>query len=123
MSNETNIPQGDSPARDKFQAAAAAKMENDNNTSVERSLWQGSYSPKAMYGTWVIVAIVTVLTEGAIVGVAMFAPDIEFIWPIIGSGYRCSHVGNRAYQLHLSPIERALRAHGPSDLSTKLYCW
>ena len=35
-----------------------------------------------MYGTWVIVAIVTVL---AIVGVAMFAPDIEFIWPIIGS--------------------------------------
>ncbi len=28
------------------------------------------------------MAIVTVL---AIVGVAMFAPDIEFIWPIIGS--------------------------------------
>ncbi len=82
MSNETNNPQGDSPARDAYQAAAAAKMENAKNTPVERSLWQGSYSPKAMYGTWVIAATVTVL---AIIGVAMFAPNIEYIWPITGS--------------------------------------
>jgi uncharacterized membrane protein YdbT with pleckstrin-like domain len=82
MSNETNTPSSDSPARDAYQAAAAAKMESARNTPVERSLWQGSYSPKAMYGTWVISAIITIL---AIIGAAMFGQNVQYIWPIVGS--------------------------------------
>lgn len=77
MSNQANQPESQSPARDAFIAAAAAKM--DDKTPVERSLWQGGYSPKAMYGTWAISAIVTI---AAITLIAIFAMDVPNIWPI-----------------------------------------
>lgn len=82
MSQDAKPPQSDSPARDIYQAAAAAKMESAANAPIERSLWQGSYSTKAMYGTWVISAVVSVL---AIVGVATLAQGVNFAWPITGA--------------------------------------
>ncbi len=72
----------ESPARDRFAAAAAEKMDANRNAPVERSLWKGGYSPKAMYGSWVIAAIVTI---AAIVLVAMFASEQKNAWLITGS--------------------------------------
>jgi membrane protein YdbS with pleckstrin-like domain len=72
----------ESPARDRFQAAAAEKMEANRNAPVERSLWQGGYSPKAMYGTWIIAAILTV---AAIVVVALYFSDQQTAWMITGA--------------------------------------
>jgi membrane protein YdbS with pleckstrin-like domain len=82
MSNQANQPESQSPARDAFLAAAAAKMEDGKQPLVERSLWQGGYSPKAMYGTWATSAIVTV---AAIALIAVFAANIPNIWPIAGA--------------------------------------
>jgi uncharacterized membrane protein YdbT with pleckstrin-like domain len=87
MTNEANPPSeantpSESTARDSFRSAAAEKMDASRATPVERSLWQGSYSPRAMYGTWVISAIVTI---AAIVLVALFARDYDFAWPITGA--------------------------------------
>ncbi len=72
----------ESPARDRFQAAAAEKMDANRGTPVERSLWKGGYSPRAMYGTWVIATLVTI---AAIVLVAMFASEQQNVWLITGS--------------------------------------
>ncbi len=82
MSNAEDQPASQTPARDAFLAAAASKMEDAKQTPVERSLWQGGYSPKAMYGTW---AITTVVTIASIVLISMFAKDVPNIWPIAGS--------------------------------------
>ncbi len=82
MSNQSDEPESHSPARDAFLAAAAAKMEDSKQIPVERSLWQGGYSAKAMYGTW---AISTVITVAAIALIATFAMDVPNIWPIAGA--------------------------------------
>ena len=82
MSNQADQPESQSTARDAFLAAAAAKMEDANQTPVERSLWQGGYSPKAMYGTWAISTVVTIV---AIVLIAMFAMNVPNVWPITGA--------------------------------------
>jgi len=53
---------GNSPT-ERFKEAAAAKLEaNSASAPVERSLWEGGYSPKAMYGTWLITVVVSILT-------------------------------------------------------------
>jgi len=82
MSNQSDQPESQSPARDAFLAAAAAKMEDGKQTPVERSLWQGGYSAKAMYGTWALSTIVTIV---AIVLIATFAMNVPNIWPIVGA--------------------------------------
>jgi uncharacterized membrane protein YdbT with pleckstrin-like domain len=82
MSNQADQPESQSTARDAFLAAAAGKMEDAKQTPIERSLWQGGYSPKAMYGTWAISALVTI---AAVVLIAMFAMDVPYVWPIAGA--------------------------------------
>lgn len=82
MSNQANQPDGEPSARDVFLSAAASKMEEGKQTPVERSLWQGGYSPKAMYGTWAISTIVTILT---IVLIAVFASGVPNVWQIAGA--------------------------------------
>ncbi|MCA9192123.1 MAG: PH domain-containing protein [Planctomycetales bacterium] len=66
--------------REKFASAAAAKMGDDRN--VERSLWKGGYSPRAMYGSWLIAALVTI---AALVLVGLFAREMNNIWLITGA--------------------------------------
>jgi uncharacterized membrane protein YdbT with pleckstrin-like domain len=72
----------ESPARDRFAQAAAEKMEGVRASTAERSLWQGGYSPKAMYGTWLISAVLTI---GTIVVIALTASDQQTVWMIAGS--------------------------------------
>lgn len=80
----TNSPQkpSESPARDRFQTAAGEKMEANRNSPTERSLWKGGYSPRAMYGTWIIAVALTILV---LVLVSMFASEMQNAWLITGS--------------------------------------
>jgi uncharacterized membrane protein YdbT with pleckstrin-like domain len=98
MSNVPEQPESQSPARDAFLAAAAAKMDDGKQIPVERSLWQGGYSAKAMYGTW---AISTIVTIAAIVLIATFAMDVPNIWPITGAAlifWWVMAIGNYIYK-------------------------
>lgn len=72
----------ESPARDRFEAAAAEKMESAKSGPTERSLWKGGYSPKAMYGSWVLVAVATI---AAVVLMALFAGGSQNVWLIGGA--------------------------------------
>ena len=72
----------DITAKERFQAALAERANNAGGTLVERSLWKGGYSPKAMYGTWLIAAVVTI---AAVTGVALLSPGGQTIWLITGA--------------------------------------
>ena len=104
MSNETPPdPVGEqetsaSPAKDRFQQAAAEKMDAARTIPPERSLWKGGYSPKAMYGTWVLSATVSI---AAIVLVALFANGTPNIWYFVGAGvllWWCFAIGVYLYR-------------------------
>ena len=81
---DSDLPRSgsESQARDRFHAAAAEKMDAGRNAPLERSLWQGGYSPKAMYGTWIVAAVLTVV---ALVLVAVYASEQQNVWLITGS--------------------------------------
>jgi len=77
-------PQADQPAtepapspREKFMEAAAARQEVEEEP--ERELWQGSYSPKAMVGAWMLSALITV---GLLV-LAIWAKATWFWWVVV----------------------------------------
>lgn len=68
-------------AKERFQAIIAQRAQNAGPT-LERSLWKGGYSPKAMYGTWFISVVVTV---GTLTLVGLFASDQRNVWLIAGA--------------------------------------
>lgn len=82
MSSDGNQGESESPARDKFHNIAAEKMAAAQETPTERSLWKGGYSPKAMYGTWVLSAVGTVVV---LIAVAMLASGNSTAWYIAGA--------------------------------------
>lgn len=88
----------DATASNRFQAAAGEKMEANRNATVERSLWKGGYSPRAMYGTWIIATALTIL---ALVLVSLFAAQIQNVWLITGSAILigwCIAIGTYIYR-------------------------
>ncbi len=88
----------DSPARDRFASAVKEKMENQRSTPPERSLWRGGYSPKAMYGTWVISAVLTI---AAITAVALLSNGQPYVWPITAACimlWWCFAIGTYMYR-------------------------
>jgi membrane protein YdbS with pleckstrin-like domain len=46
--------------KDQFTKQATQKNANQVESEPEQTLWEGGYSPKAMFGTWLIVAIISV---------------------------------------------------------------
>ena len=61
---------------EQFKELAAAKLEAANASSTpERKLWTGGYSPKAMYGTWLLTIVVSI---AALVLVGLFANEPKF---------------------------------------------
>ncbi|MFO1065834.1 MAG: PH domain-containing protein [Pirellulales bacterium] len=68
-------------AKKRFQDAAADRLATVPPASAERSLWQGGYSAKAMYGTWLLCAVITVV---GIVALVFTAPAAALAWPIGG---------------------------------------
>ena len=100
MSSEPGPGSSESPAKDQFQAAAAEKMESARDTSPERSLWKGGYSPKAMYGTWFVSVALTII---AIVAVALLAKgeNANNAWMITGAAivlWWCVAIGMYLYR-------------------------
>jgi membrane protein YdbS with pleckstrin-like domain len=81
MSDSPNPSPEKSPT-EQFKDMAAAKLEANAQAPVERSLWKGGYSPKAMYGSWLITLAITIAT---IVLVVLFAKDVANIWYIAGA--------------------------------------
>ncbi|MEZ6135528.1 MAG: PH domain-containing protein [Pirellulaceae bacterium] len=95
---ENTPTEQDSSPKAKFESAAAQKMGSDKGTPVERSLWKGGYSPKAMYGTWVISAVVTI---AILVGVGLLAKEQRTVWMIAGAVilvWWCIAIGSYIYR-------------------------
>ncbi|MBX3423993.1 MAG: PH domain-containing protein [Pirellulaceae bacterium] len=67
----------------QYQEKVAEKLsDGDKSVIPERSLWQGRYSPKAMYGTWCLLILVSVL---ALVAVLSFASGSQpTVWYAVG---------------------------------------
>ena len=77
-------PNSESPPRDQFASAAAEKKDAARDIPPERSLWKGGYSPKAMYGSWLVTAVVSVAL--LIVGFLFVSGDqAGMIWSILGA--------------------------------------
>lgn len=77
-------PNSESPPRDQFASAAAEKKDAARDIPPERSLWKGGYSPKAMYGSWIITAVISVAL--LIVGFLFVSGDqAGMIWSILGA--------------------------------------
>ncbi|MEM6363711.1 MAG: PH domain-containing protein, partial [Planctomycetota bacterium] len=58
----------------------------------EESLWQGSYSPKAMIGSWILLGLVSIallilpiLIEGLTFGIALIV--VLVLWVLVGGNY------------------------------------
>ena len=60
----------------------------------EEDLWTGSFSPKAMIGTWILMAIITV---AAIVLGVLFLPAAPLAWPVLIGGVLLMWLGGAAY--------------------------
>lgn len=75
-------PNPEKSPTEQFKEMAAAKLEANAQVPPERSLWKGGYSPKAMYGSWLLTAVVTI---AAIVLVILFGNNIANIWYIVGA--------------------------------------
>lgn len=80
MPSNPDAPQ--SPAKEQFMSAASRNVEASR--SPEKSLWKGGYSPKAMYGSWIMVVLLTV---AAVVLTSMFAQGeaTQTIWMVVGA--------------------------------------
>ncbi len=77
-------PNSESPPSDQFASAAAEKKDAARDIPPERSLWKGGYSPKAMYGSWIITAVISVAL--LIVGFLFVSGDqAGMIWSILGA--------------------------------------
>lgn len=77
-------PNSESPPRDQFASAAAEKKDAARDIPPERSLWKGGYSPKAMYGSWLLTAVISVAL--LVVGFLFVSGDqAGMIWSILGA--------------------------------------
>ncbi len=85
-------------SKDRLLDAAAQRSAAAAPTSAERSLWKGGYSAKAMYGTWLLSAVVTV---AALVGLSMFGNQHPAVWPAGGAvlaAWWCIAIGTFIYR-------------------------
>lgn len=85
-------------SKERFLDAAAQRVAATAPVSAERSLWQGGYSAKAMYGTWLLSAVVTV---AALVALVMFGNQHPAIWPAGGAviaAWWCIAIGTFIYR-------------------------
>ncbi|MGN6545971.1 MAG: PH domain-containing protein [Aureliella sp.] len=78
MANEPLATNGGESAKDRFMEAARERAVASPSPTAERSLWRGGYSAKAMYGTWILSAILSV---AALVALWFFGDRHPAIWP------------------------------------------
>jgi membrane protein YdbS with pleckstrin-like domain len=80
--SDSQEPSAAKSPTEQFKEMANAKLEANAQPPVERSLWKGGYSPRAMYGSWLITLAITIATIALI---AVFGKDIPNIWYIAGA--------------------------------------
>lgn len=80
MASDATSPMPEDPKR-RFQEAAASRFAATPPASAERSLWKGGYSGKAMYGTWLGIAVLSI---AGLVALAMFGNAHPLAWPVGG---------------------------------------
>jgi uncharacterized membrane protein YdbT with pleckstrin-like domain len=73
----------------------ASKLIDPRTDEPEKVVWEGSYSPKAMVGGWLLSLIVTIV---AFVGGAFFGPAGWFAAAIISVAVWIGHLGLLIYQ-------------------------
>jgi len=83
--------EGVTPGVARMKELAASRQGGE---TPEEDLWTGSFSPKAMIGTWILMAIITV---AAIVLVALFLPAAPLAWPVLIGGVLLMWLGGAAY--------------------------
>jgi membrane protein YdbS with pleckstrin-like domain len=64
-------------ARDRFSHSVASRQQGGE---AEQPLWEGSYSPKAMIGSWIGAGVATVI---ALICGVLFLPAAALAWPIL----------------------------------------
>lgn len=82
MANEPLAAGGGDSAKAKFEEMAQQRISNTPLSSSERSLWKGGYSGKAMYGAWVLSAVLTV---AALIAMGVLGNQNNLLWPIGGA--------------------------------------
>jgi uncharacterized membrane protein YdbT with pleckstrin-like domain len=80
--SDSQEPSAAKSPTEQFKEMATAKLEANAQPPVERSLWKGGYSPRAMYGSWLITLAITIATIALI---AVFGKDVPNIWYIAGA--------------------------------------
>jgi uncharacterized membrane protein YdbT with pleckstrin-like domain len=80
---------------EKLRSTMASKMIDPRADEPEHVLWQGSYSPKAMVGGWLLSLIVTIV---AFVAGAFFPPAGWFVAAVISAAIWVAHLGLLIYQ-------------------------
>lgn len=75
--DSAGIPDAEPTTRDRFRYAAANRQQGGES---EQALWEGSYSPKAMIGSWIAAGVATLV---AIVCGVLFLQDVAMGWPIL----------------------------------------
>jgi len=92
--------EGVTPGVTRMKEVAAARQGGE---TPEEDLWTGSFSPKAMIGTWILMAIVTV---AAIVLGVLFLPAAPLAWPVLIGGvvlmwlFGAAYLGYRRMSVH-----------------------
>jgi uncharacterized membrane protein YdbT with pleckstrin-like domain len=80
--SDSQEPSAAKSPTEQFKEMATAKLEANAQPPIERSLWKGGYSPRAMYGSWLITLAITIATIALI---AVFGKDVPNIWYIAGA--------------------------------------
>ncbi|MEM7477398.1 MAG: PH domain-containing protein, partial [Planctomycetota bacterium] len=82
--NRMSDENAESTPKEKFASAAAEKQDAGIAQPPESSLWKGGYSPKAMYGSWLLTALASI---GIVVGGFFFVQgeNESTIWLILGA--------------------------------------
>ena len=89
-------------AASKFRQEVAAKIPDSDEHDAEENLWSGGYSPKAMVGTWILMAVISVVLLVLPFVVAQFAFPIalgvillmwvfgglQYVWRRLGVHYQ-----------------------------------
>ena len=68
-------------AAERFKASADARMNHDDD--VENDLWQGSYSPKAMIGSF---AMASFISAAVLVAMFVWLRNVTVLWYIVLGG-------------------------------------
>ncbi len=73
---------GRETAGDRFREAVQAKQGDDE---AEVDVWQGGFSPKAMFGNWALAAVVTV---GLLIAILVLGvtPLLWIVWAVVSVG-------------------------------------